>query len=263
MNNVELKFIIDGKEVAQEEIRAVEFSRYKKVIDEFMSLGESVTYEGTPLTREDMDHIDLEKAKEALAETKERLGNDAIKELYKEKLERSDAMWREIAEKSPARENLQSCIVEVEAKGLTIQDFAVYFKQIEEKGGLAMASKIHPEHYYGKMVPGVQTIIETFGMYKEPSYWRLEISNDGYKPIELDADTAMAMTAAITLASDGTDINVTAMHQFKPTPDGLKIKLGVFVPEAAPKEMIEGHKWHFAVEFNNVLHFAAELTNKN
>ncbi|WNC13025.1 hypothetical protein [Brevibacillus brevis] len=263
MSNVDIKFIIDGKEVSQEEIRAVEYSRSKKVIDELISLGESVTYEGIPLTREEIDNIDLEKAKEALAETKERLGNDAIKELYKEKLELSDAMWREIAEKSPARENLQPCIIEVEAKGLSIQEFAVYFKQIEEKGGLAMASRIHPEHYYGDIVPGVQTIIETFGMYKEPSYWRLEISNDGYKPIELDADTAMTLCAAIKLASDGTDTKLIAMHQFKPTEDGLKIKLGAFLPEAAPKEMIEGHKWHFAVEFNNVLHYAAELANKN
>ena len=38
----------------------------------------------------------------------------------------------------------------------------------------------------------------------------------------------------------------------------MKVKLGVFLPENAPKEIAEGHKWHLIVEFNNGLHIAAQ-----
>ncbi len=37
---------------------------------------------------------------------------------------------------------------------------------------------------------------------------------------------------------------------------GLRIKLGVFSPEAAPSEMVLGHQEHLAVEFFNFLTIA-------
>lgn len=58
--------------------------------------------------------------------------------------------------------------------------------------------------------------------------------------------------------SDGTDTKIVGMHQFKQSSDGIKVKLGVFVPEAAPKEIVEGHKWHLMVEFQNVLEAAVQ-----
>ncbi|MFT8477408.1 MAG: hypothetical protein ABF682_08385 [Liquorilactobacillus sp.] len=38
----------------------------------------------------------------------------------------------------------------------------------------------------------------------------------------------------------------------------MKVKLGVFLPKTAPQEIVEGHKWHLMVEFNNGLHIAAQ-----
>ena len=229
------------------------------VFDEFFTYGVTPIYKGTPIIREEVENISLDKAKEALAETKVNLGINAIHELYKDKLAVSDNMWREISNNSPDRENLQPCIVEVEAKGISAQAFAKYSRYLEESGGLALSSKIHPEHYTVDVFPGGQLIMETFGMYKVPTYMKLEMSNDGFKPIKPDTDTQMLMCGTMELMSDGTDTKMIGMHQFKFTENGVKIKLGVFLPQAAPKEMVEGHKYHFAVEFNNVLHYVAEM----
>lgn len=214
------------------------------------------------LNNECIDTIELEKAREALAETKEKLGKEAIYDLYKKEIEESDKMWHEIAANSKTRENLQPGIVEVEVKGgLNLQQFGVFNHYIDASNSLATPSKIHPEHYSFESFPGGQIIIETFGMYKNPSYLKLEMltPEEGFMPITPDSDTAMVMMGTTKLMSDDTDTKIIGMHQFKPYEDGIKIKLGVFLPEAAPKEIVEGHKWHLAVEFNNAVHFAAEM----
>ncbi|ORJ28167.1 hypothetical protein ATE34_10255 [Streptococcus oralis subsp. tigurinus] len=52
------------------------------------------------------------------------------------------------------------------------------------------------------------------------------------------------------------DIKMYGMHQFKMKKGGLRIKLGVFSPEATPSEMVLGHHEHLAVEFFNSLTIA-------
>lgn len=258
MSKIEINFVINGKLVSQQEIRAVEFIRTKKVIRELISLGESITYKEIVLTEKEIENIDFEKAKEALAETKERIGNDHMLELYKSKIEESNEMWREIAEKSPAIENLQPCIVAVEVRGITIEEVMDFMKSVYEAGKISMLSKINPEYYYFLNTKGDQIILKRFGMYRDPSFWKLEFYEDGFSPAEIDDDTKLTMYASIKLASDGTDTKIIIMHQFKPAEDGFKMKLGVFLPEEAPSQMIDGRKWQFVMEYNNILHYAAE-----
>ena len=117
---------------------------------------------------------------------------------------------------------------------------------------------IHPEHYSFEVANGEQIIIETFGMYKNPTYMHLIPANDGFTPIPVDDDTSFSMVGYTHLAHDDSDTKIVGMHQFKERDDGLEVKLGVFLPKAAPAEMLEGHKWHLMVEFNNCLHLAAE-----
>jgi hypothetical protein len=40
------------------------------------------------------------------------------------------------------------------------------------------------------------------------------------------------------------------MHQFGDTASGFRARLGVYWPAAAPVELVEGHQWHLACEFN-------------
>ncbi|MFJ9445565.1 hypothetical protein ACIRRH_27440 [Kitasatospora sp. NPDC101235] len=46
------------------------------------------------------------------------------------------------------------------------------------------------------------------------------------------------------------------MHEFADTPDGLRIRLTVQFPEAAPDLLLTGHQWHFACESTNWLRAA-------
>lgn len=262
MDKFEIKFISNGKEITQEEILNIELKRYKIVFNELLDYGVIPTYKGTSFSREELNNISLKKAKEILAETKATLGIQKIHDLYKGKLTLSDSMWREIAKNSPYRKNYQSCIVEVEAKGISLQEFIAFNHHLEETNNLVLPSKIHPEHYTFEAFPGGQLVMETFGMYKNPTYMKLELSKDSFTPIEIDNDTVLTMIGTTKLMSDDTDTKIIGMHQFKSSENGLKVKLGVFLPQAAPQEIIEGHKYHLAIEFNNVLHYTAELFNK-
>lgn len=258
MKEAEINFITDGRKISLDEIRKVEMSRYQKVFAEFLEREIALDLNGKAYTREDIKSLNLEDAQEVLACAKERLGRDKIRSIYAEDLEKGDAMWKDIAASSPSRKNLQAGIVEVEAKGITLEQFMLCNQGLAKSNNLYLPSKMHPEHYSFEAGPGgTQTIIETFGMYKYPACLHLEPCVDGYCPIREDADTVMSMVGYTKLMSDGTDTKIIGMHQFKQKDDGIKVKLGVFLPEAAPKEIIEGHKWHLMVEFNNALQSAA------
>ena len=62
--------------------------------------------------------------------------------------------------------------------------------------------------------------------------------------------------------SDKSDTKIVGMHQFKQSKDGMKVKLGVYLPEAVPDEMVSGHQWHLMVEFLNGLEAASQITVK-
>lgn len=248
--NQSIIFTVDGKEVTQEEIHKVEKERYEKV------LGEMV--EKSVLEPSQIENLSLEAAKLLLAQTKESLGRDEILKLYSKEIAASDEMWHDIANASPAKSELQAGIVNVKTRGISIFQFMMENAQVIKQNDLYTPSMIHPEHYSFNVVNGEQIIVETFGMYKNPTYMHLISANDGYTPIELDEDTSFAMVGYTHLAHDDFDTKIVGMHQFKECEDGLEVKLGVFLPKAAPQEMLEGHKWHLMVEFNNCLKLAAE-----
>ncbi|MGN1381475.1 MAG: hypothetical protein ACI4W2_01515 [Eubacterium sp.] len=243
-----IEFKSEGKSFTQKEIYDMEYSRYQKVLSEFVEKG--------VLKPEQIDGISLEDARPLLAETKEKLGREKIQELYREELLAGDEMWHEIASKSRTKENLQQKIVEVHAKGISIYQFMMVNGSLAKENNLYLPSMVHPEHYSFEARGGEQIIIERFGMYKYPAYMHLIPAKDGYRPIPVDEDTTMVMVGYTTLMHDESDTKLVGMHQFKECDDGLKVKLGVFLPEAAPKEMLEGHQWHLMVEFNNCLHMA-------
>ena len=254
----EIVFTVDGKTITQDRILQKELERYQVAFDKLADNGARLKLNSETITRKQARGLPLDQAKEALAETKMGIGREGMLELLADSLAQSDAMWKDIADGSPYRENLQAGIVEVHAKGITLPMFMLFNQSLMKANDLYGPSKVHPEHYsFEAGKGGTQTIIETFGMYKEPSYLRLEPGKDGWRPIEPDADTVMSMMGNTYLAHGHVDTKLVGFHQFKPCDDGIKVKLGVFLPEAAPREILEGHKWHLLVEFNNALRFAA------
>ena len=74
------------------------------------------------------------------------------------------------------------------------------------------------------------------GEYGQLTYQKIFISPDAEKTVVPDDDTKISMAGdTATLMSDPSlDIKMYGMHQFKMKKGGLRIKLGVFPPEATP-----------------------------
>lgn len=260
MGDYEITFKVDGKIISQEQIREMELSRYHLVFKEMYEHEIVPLFHGIEIPKNAAEKMPLDDLRECLAETRENLGRERIREIYKKDLENGDKMWHEIAQNSVKGKNLQAGLVEVETKGISLEQFMLCNQSIAKNNNLTDASKMHPEHYsFEAGAGGTQIIIETFGMYKYPTYLFLEPSTSTDYPIPLDEDTLFPMFGKTSLMSDKTDTKIIGMHQMKQRKGGMGVKLGVFLPEAAPKEIVEGHKWHLMVEFNNALHEAAKI----
>lgn len=259
MANYKITFRFDGQVVTEEDIRAVELQRYHHVFKIFDAKAIPITLDNQILDLESLLQLPLENAKVALAETREKIGKQKMLTLFQSEIEESNDMWREIALGSPDPQKYQAGIVEVETENISLVQFMMFNQLLAKKNNLYLPSTIHPEHYYfDANSKGEQTIIETFGMYKEPSYLDLRPDSDIKYPIAPDHNVSLVMAGKTYLKSLNIDTKLIGMHQLTQTTTGMKVKLGVFLPTAAPKEIVDGHKWHLMVEFNNGLHIAAE-----
>lgn len=259
--SLDITFKVDGGEVTQEQIHACELERYALVFSEFEAKGANLIRKGERISAAQATALSLDEQKDVLAQAKEALGRDVIREMYAEELKQADQMWREIAENSEYGRNLQPGYVEVEAPCVTLQQFMVCNQAIVKADNLAVPSRMHPEHYSFKAGKGrEQIIIERFGQYGDPTWMHLVPGNVDKPPVPLDQDTVMVMFGNTHLMSDGSDTKIIGMHQFKRGKNGgMKVKLGVLLPEAAPAEIAAGHRWHLLVEFNNAIHSAADI----
>lgn len=260
MKNFSIKIMLNGQELTKEWVEAKELERTHHVFQEMGELGARFVYQRQAISLDKLLELPFAKAKEALIETKLALGKEGILKLYEAKLQESDAMWRSIVANTVKGRNLQPSYVDVEVEGLTLGDFLAFNQSLNKMMDPALPFKIHPEHFVFAGVHGGQEVMEMVGQYGEPTYQKLFIHPDAEKPVALDPDTKMAMVGDGVLMSDQTlDMKMYGMHQFKMRSGGLGIKLGVFFPDTAPKEMILGHQEHLAVEFYNSLTFAYQM----
>lgn len=259
MSDYHIQFAVGGRDVSEKEIHEMELSRYHHVFDIFSEKGIDIKTDGKVLNLAELKALPLEKAKVALAQTREDIGKEKTLEIFKPEIDRGDQMWEEIAETSPAGTNFQEAYVNVETTNISLIQFMLFNQSLMKTNNLYMPSTIHPEHYYFDAdKTGRQVIIETFGMYKDPSYLDLKPGSKDDYPVTPDKDVDIVMAGKTYLRSNGIDTKMLGMHQLTNTETGMKVKLGVFLPENAPKEIAEGHKWHLLVEFNNGLHIAAQ-----
>ena len=259
MQNYNITFKVDGKIITESKIHEVELERYQHVFEVFSRKGISITLNGRRIAAEKLLQLTLDDAKIALAEIREKMGKAKTLELFAPEIEKSNKMWSKIIEGSPVNKDLQAGIVEVETHNISLFQFMMFNQLLSKKNNLYLPSIIHPEHYYfDANKKGEQTIIETFGMYKDPSYLDLRPANDIVYPVKPDSNVNLVMAGKTYLKSLNVDTKLIGMHQLTQTEDGMKVKLGVFLPKTAPKEIVEGHKWHLMVEFNNGLHIAAQ-----
>ena len=258
MKDYKITFKVDGRIISEKEILDMELSRYHHVFHIFDDKHIPISLDGKELALKELLELPLEQAKIALAQTRESIGKEKTLELFDDEIQLGDEMWHNIAQSSQAGVNMQKAFVEVETENISLEQFMLFNQQLMKQNNLYLPSTIHPEHYYfDANSKGEQIIVETFGMYRSPSYLDLKPGDKSDFPVTPTPNVDMVMAGKTYLATDLSDTKMVGMHEMSQTDKGMKVKLGVFLPENAPKEIAEGHKWHLMVEFNNGLHIAA------
>lgn len=256
--NLTVSIKINGQVFSNHLIGIMEYRRALHVMAEMHDLGAKLIFHGQPLSMLDMQLLSAQDLKQALIETKAQYSDEQMLALYEKPRQQSDAFWKAVAAKSRDRQNLKAAIVDMDVSGITTKEFLAYNAKLNATGDSHFAAKINPEHLVFSAENGSQNVFENQGIVLEPTYFRLDLlSPKDFAPIPVDKDVTFAMGCEFFLQSDGSKMKMYGMHQFTDTADGMKIKLGIFFPEATPDYAIWGHQEHLATEFLNSMKLIA------
>lgn len=236
---------IDGQNYSLELLAMVRYQRDIHVLHQLKQAGATIEHDGTTLSHEDIDLLTAEAASMISAAVRRSYDLEGIRSLFGAELRASDSWWRDINAASEGLP-LQACVADIVITGISFEEFAENMKT--QAPFLQDYPAVHPDHFFiekdGETIKGV----ETFGMYGGPSEMWLSPDENLSVPIERDESYPFAFGAVASLP-DGTNSNAPAFMQFKPMENGLAVKAGCCFPAKAPKEMVEGHKLHLALEF--------------
>ncbi|MBV2152787.1 hypothetical protein [Kitasatospora sp. SUK 42] len=206
--------------------------------------------DGTPRPREAVLAWELDRARAALRLLKQRLGDDRMRELLTPDTTASDADLAGWARASGGR--WRTAVTELTATGIDADGFLAWWQGRLRAGDRTALLAANPEHYLADSAGERVEIIETIGT--GPARFLLRFHDD--VPIAGPGHEAFPVRIGGTgTLADGTEV-LRVMHEFADTPDGLRIRLTVQFPEAAPDLLPTGHQWHFACEFTNWLEAA-------
>ena len=255
MSELKIEIMIDGQSYSQEQLELIQFEREKHVLHEMTYLGADIKDGGKTLSYDDINYLSKTDAKRVLGNAKLELGAKGLTELYKERLRRSAQMWKDIIKEYVDGEPFQEAITRVKVTGITIEEFQKsMMKSMDDEASVLSANPEHLGFAYretGEALIG----IETMGMYGNPVEAVITSDPNVTLPIKTE-DGFRLMMAGHCKLSDGTDTHVIAAHQVKPNENGFELKLMVFFPQSTPKELVDGHKIHLALEFLDALQTA-------
>ncbi|WP_173142392.1 hypothetical protein [Kibdelosporangium persicum] len=217
-------------------------------------LGATIDHAGGRLSHEEIDFLNAAEARTACITARQSYGVEGITHLYRDLLQASDRMWKEVNAETGKKGPMQFATADVTVTGLTIDEL---------RGALGPASlsrdyaSLNPDHYFIEENGDGMHAMETFGMYGAPTEMHLIADPAMPVPVEPAAGYLVLTAGSTSLASDGTEINVLAFHQYKPLENGFAVKLGSLYPAATPQQIVEGHKIHMAIEFRSMCELAA------
>lgn len=202
---------------------------------------------------------ELERAYEALAVLKTKLGIDGVEKLLKDDLDEMDAKLKSYADENDGELVVSQTTMFV--KGLKAADFFKAFRTFTPQ----INWRAMPEHYLIHDGEHGRHIIETVGCFDKPVDLRGRFyPTDDNAPAQIKAirDENYPILNYIACPLKGReDVAISAYHQFRDTEDGLEVRLAVFMPKGVPQEMVDGHKWHLAIEWRNWARMAFEQLN--
>ncbi|MFG2917855.1 hypothetical protein ACGF0D_33805 [Kitasatospora sp. NPDC048298] len=201
--------------------------------------------DGTTHPREAVLAWELDRARAALSLLKQRLGDDRTRELLTPDTTASDTALASWAQASAGRR--RTAVTELTATGIDAETFLTWWQGRLQAGDRTALLAANPEHYLADSTGERVEIIETIGTGPTRFFLHFhDTPGDDTFPVRIGGTGTLA---------DGTEI-LHVLHEFADTPDGLRIRLTVQFPEAAPDLLPTGHQWHFACEFTNWLEAA-------
>lgn len=261
MSNVKYSFTLNGEEWSKTQLERLEYERNLHILHSMKEHGIDIKDGERSLTNDDIDYLSTEKAWDVSIDNRVKYTGQKIIDFYQDSLKRSDEMWQELGFDQNKPMKVSQTMMKV--SGVSIQEYMGMMKnlQTDEKTGL----EAHPEHFVCSVTwdDGQLVGIEPFGMYGTPTLVEVKMVKDEDLSDQIKADKKadypMAMAGETVLASDGkTPVNV-AFHQFKPTEDGFEAITAVYWPEHTPKEIVDGHCLHLAMEFYGGLKLTGKL----
>lgn len=193
-------------------------------------------------------------ARRALATLKSKLGPERLLELLKSD---TDASAERLAAWAADSNGVwHAALTELRVTGISAAEFLAYFSS--KSTSEAQKRAAHPEHFVMATIEGGHQVVENLGPHITDS--RVIFTDEDHAVVAPDPNYPHRVVADIRLPN-GTLVG-HALHQFRETSAGFDVLLGIYLPEAAPEELAEGHRQHLAVEFTNWIVDAGALLGR-
>ncbi|WLQ69304.1 MULTISPECIES: hypothetical protein [Streptomyces] len=219
----------------------------------------TVTLDSGPTGAGSIDDFELFYARRALDRFRARLGREGLLELLAADIEEGNAFLRQSALDSDGSFTAGTTVLTT--RGLSSGEFLAWMEKAFAGDEYALLTA-HPEHYV--MAPGADgafNVVENIGPHVCSFFmggWGTDAMAWATDADELlpESEFPHKMSSNLFLA-DGTVVG-RALTQFGDTPDGFTASLTVYVPSACPRDVLEHHLRHYAVEFRNWITAAAQ-----
>ena len=207
--------------------------------------------DGREVSELDFMRWELERSRVALALLKKKLGIAGLQELLRDETEESARLMDSWIAQSDGKYVGTPC--EIEVTGCRAEEYLEWFGKVVAANDQETLDGACPEHYVvTPTLDRAMDVIETTGGYGLPSRFLVKLSSGteaSPDPSAIDDAYPIRMTG-YGYQLDGRELG-RVLHQFANTDKGFKAKLSIYFPAAAPRELIEGHKWHLVCEFTN------------
>ncbi|MGW5693134.1 hypothetical protein ACWEWX_19815 [Streptomyces asiaticus] len=247
MREITIDCTIDGQPYSAEQLDRLRYVRDLHVLHQMKRLGASIEHHNRPLSDDEIDYLTPKDAHDINVATTLAYGAEGLRKLFAEPLRTSDRMWKDWNTASAGLPLQKSC-AELAVTGVALEEFRAHVADFEELQKLVVEA--NPDHFF--FCPegaGGAYAMETFGMYGAPTDVLVTVDPTLPAPFDLDEGFQLLLPGRVKLTSDGTPIDIVAYHQCKPLPNGLLVKLCALFPAKTPKELVDGHKLHLAIEF--------------
>ncbi|UAJ10563.1 hypothetical protein [Polymorphobacter megasporae] len=212
----------------------------------------SATIDGELFDDARIRNEELIRARHALEYLKGRIGNSLMRELMAGDIAATMACARGRIDASEGR--WRTGVTELVVPGPAAAVFRQWYEQAMGKRREVVLRAGHPEHFVLNPGDGGIEVVENVGETDLP--WHIfyrSLPEDAF-PMKWDPAYPVRFGAEIV---DGSGLRVGyTMHQSCDAADGMHLHLRTLLPEAAPRELVDRHLRHFAIEFTNWTHAA-------